>query len=731
MADLTYKTRGDSSPQGKPKVYLACHPEDSTVFDTIADEILTVVNCAVFYAADPITDLDEHRARLREMNLVVIPITETFLTTPSMARDVEFPLTQEHHIPVLPLMQESGLVDLFNRVCGDIQFLDKNATDTTAISYEEKFTQFLTSILVGDELAEEIRSAFDAYIFLSYRKKDREYAKELMRLIHENDFCRDVAIWYDEFLTPGENFNDMIADALNKSALFALAVTPNLVNETNYVMTTEYPMAQKAGKPILAAEIVPTDRATLETHYNGIPENVDAHNVKHLSDALINAFQWIMLRDNDDDPRHNYLIGLAYLSGIDVEKNPERAREMITFAAEAGLPDAIKKLVTMYQNAEGVERDFATAIRWQEKLVEISRTQYEQTPSEDTAGDFLFALDGLHSCYLTVANYTKARALLEEALSFMNALPDWASENFLDRNRASCYSKLGELASRIGNSDAAQEYFEQSNTYASRVQTRIAKEAESIRNFSVNWLADAMNNPEFASLPEEIWNEMKNIFLSSSEEYTFSSRFELAQSHVSLGSTAYDAHDYEAASEHFGKALELLTALIEQNDSAEYRRELAIVHSYLGDIAKQQDRLAEAYEAYMSSYRLLLGLKSETENGEALHDLAAILSRMATLQERVGQKEAALALQQEALMLNRAYAEKNATVTAYETLAASFITIAMLYRDLGAIKEARQHAEVALSIWNELLSLRQEISPLAENCRRITEELLQSLPDDT
>ena len=53
---------------------------------------------------------------------------------------------------------------------------------------------------------EKIRAAFDAYIFLSYRKKDRAYAQELMHLIHKNRFCKDIAIWYDEFLTPGESF---------------------------------------------------------------------------------------------------------------------------------------------------------------------------------------------------------------------------------------------------------------------------------------------------------------------------------------------------------------------------------------------------------------------------------------------------------------------------------------------------------------------------------------------
>ena len=159
----------------------------------------------------------------------------------------------------------------FNRICGNLQFLDRTSSDLTEIPYAEKLKNFLESVLVPDDLSRRIRAAFDAYVFLSYRKKDRKYAQELMRLIHENDFCRDIAIWYDEFLTPGENFNDSIREALKKSRLFALAVTPNLVNEKNYVMDIEYPMALQSGKKILAAELCTTDRKLLEQYYEDIP----------------------------------------------------------------------------------------------------------------------------------------------------------------------------------------------------------------------------------------------------------------------------------------------------------------------------------------------------------------------------------------------------------------------------------------------------------------------------
>ena len=52
------------------------------------------------------------------------------------------------------------------------------------------------------------------------------------------------AIWFDEYLVPGERFNDAIRDAFEKSSLFAMAVTPHLTEDGNYVMRVEYPLAR-------------------------------------------------------------------------------------------------------------------------------------------------------------------------------------------------------------------------------------------------------------------------------------------------------------------------------------------------------------------------------------------------------------------------------------------------------------------------------------------------------
>ena len=116
-------------------------------------------------------------------------------------------------------MMESGLDALYARsaLFGERQYLSPSGEDATALSYEGKLKKYLDVVLVNDETAKRVRASFKGYLFLSYRKKDRQYANELIRLIHREPKFRDIAIWYDEFLTPGENFNDSIKKAIEAS----------------------------------------------------------------------------------------------------------------------------------------------------------------------------------------------------------------------------------------------------------------------------------------------------------------------------------------------------------------------------------------------------------------------------------------------------------------------------------------------------------------------------------
>jgi len=469
VSSLSFRTRNNVSPTGKAKVYFCCHPDDfQQLFLPISDEILAKQSCAVWYPTDRDGDYDElFFDDLAQMQLFVMPVTSRLLTTENRALDTEFRFAAEHHIPVLPLMQEKGLEALFNERCGELQFLDKYANDATAISYDEKLKKYLSSVLLSDETVEKIRNAFDAYVFLSYRKKDRRYANELMRLIHKNDFCRDIAIWYDEFLTPGENFNRSIEEALHKSALFVLAVTPNLVNEVNYIMTTEYPMALQAGKPVLPVEMTPTDGELLRTHYENIPRPTDAHNDAQLSEALLDAVKHIAMRESASSPEHLFFIGLAYLDGIDVEVDRERALSLITAAAESGLIEAIEKLVNMYTNGDGVKANFDRTVFWRKRLIEETDKALAERPCWAHADASMTARFELGALYQSALRHEEA---IRTMLELIDALPVLTSHIALSETQEADYRRmeslsygvLGEIEQLRGNYDTAESYVHRS-----------------------------------------------------------------------------------------------------------------------------------------------------------------------------------------------------------------------------------------------------------------------------
>ena len=221
MECLKYQTIGNINPKGKAKIYFCAIQSDfNEYFESIVNEIFALYDCCVWYLDDFDLDISEYEDDLKSMHLFVIPITTKFLTTDNHALK-EFKFAISNNIPVLPIMKERNLEETFNSICGDIQFLDPKQQNDSGLTYNEKLKKFLSSVILDDELIEKIKAAFDAYVFLSYRKKDRKHAEKLMRLIHKNEFCRDIAIWYDEFLVPGENFNDAIKDALlNSNYLF-------------------------------------------------------------------------------------------------------------------------------------------------------------------------------------------------------------------------------------------------------------------------------------------------------------------------------------------------------------------------------------------------------------------------------------------------------------------------------------------------------------------------------
>ncbi len=751
MEYLSVKTRGNSDPSGKPRVYFTCHPDDfENSFDKICDDILKNHDCAVYYTNDMTSPLpEEYRDTvLGRMNLFVVPITFKLLKKPNRAMDSDIVFALEKHIPVLPIMLENDINEYYAEKFGELQYLDPYSRDTTAISYEEKLKKYLSAVLFDDKTAERVRAAFDAYIFLSYRKKDRKYANELMRLIHADPVCRDIAIWYDEFLTPGESFSDNIEKMLGKSDLFTLLVTPNLVNENNYVKTVEYPQARDMGKKILPAEMVDTDKNALKNQYDGIPDIINAHDDLELKKSLSQAFSAYALRENDTDPAHNYLIGLAYLEGIDVEINHERAAELITSSAEAELPEAIEKLIEMYKSGEGVKQDHETALMWHKRLAELNKRRFLQDKTDDNAlrmenvfwnlGDYCITLGKLKDandaysamlemleyidtkwkeryvslCYDSLGNIAKAEQNLalakeyyEKSFEINKKLADSTGTPDALRDLSLSYDRLGDTAQVEQNIALAKEYYEKSFEINKKLADSTGT-PEALRDLSVSYgkLGDIAKAKQNLTLAKEYYEKVLEIFVNLAESTgTPEALSDLSLSYGKLGNISEDEQNLELAKKYYEKSLEIRKKLAESTGTPKALRELSISYNNLGDIAKAEQNLALAKEYYEKGLEISKKLAESTGTPKALRDLSLSYEKLGDIAEAEQNLVKAKEYYEKSLEIRKKLAESTGTAEALRDLSVS-------YEKLGEIAKAEQNLTLAKEYYEKDLEISKNLA---------------------
>ena len=382
----TNAEKDERSPFCKPKIYFSCHPSDFdavfagdevSCFDKICGDILDEANkdCAIFYALDkdvPFSE-EEIETALGGMNLFVIAVSTRMLTELNQSTQVYqvIEYAKKNRRPILPIMMDIPSGDMLDKYSlpenfGKMQFIDPH-DENKNISYQNRLSNYLDEWLISPEDIEKIRSSFSTSIFMSYRKKDRKHAAELMRLIHRELQMFDIAIWYDEFLPLGEDWRISISDAMQyvkeRSNLFVLIVTPAVLelvdNEKNFVTKEECPAAHDMGMKILPVEMEATDYAMLKKQVDFLPipksKNSDEFGTEV---ALIG--NWSKGKKGFS-PEQLYYMGLAYLFGVYAEVDAEMALTLLQMSAQAGYGTALKQIVHIAETLDNVGNYSAAA----------------------------------------------------------------------------------------------------------------------------------------------------------------------------------------------------------------------------------------------------------------------------------------------------------------------------------------------------------------------------------
>lgn len=527
---LSFVTKAGTSPQWLPYVYLCCHPEETgEALDFVKKEIFGLfVDCAIWYV-DPTKQGGNVEALLEDigkMQMTAVYVTEKFLADSALTgrRAVSFAL--ERHIPVLPLVRQAGLEKDFNSVYGNIQCLCESAMP--AVLYRETLRHFLQSVLLDETLIKAIQQEFKGYCFLSYRKKDKAYVEKVMKFIHRHDFMRDIGIWYDDYLIPGKNYDDLIVKAMAKSRVFILLVTPNIVNESNYVMTVEYPFASAHGKCVIPVEVAETDHGLLEENYEGLPECLTLNEGEAAGNILRVCFDDAKTGMGKESPQHLLYIGMAYLYGIDVEKDAPRAEELIAEAARRGSADACRRLIFMYRHGEGVPRDLGKAALWADKLIELQYGGEKQIErDESTALHKFYDIRSLGDVclekgefYEAVRHYEDGRRLIEELIV--------KKDIEMGRHSAEIWAALSDAFLKTADAYYEADEYEKADTYY-------------LQSISIDRAMD--ENEEISS-----HDSMKNLGISL----------------LKYGQLKYTCRDAAAAKEALLEGTELLRQLTDQ-----------------------------------------------------------------------------------------------------------------------------------------------------------------------
>ena len=742
---LQYKTRGMSDPKGKPKVYFSSHPEDfDEALPLITEDLLNHANCAVFYdeeigSAGPADE--EVEDILKEMQLVVFAVSSKFIHEKNRAKDTELPLALKNHIPVLPIMLENGLGYEFSNNCAKIQVVPKYGNDPTAIPYDEVLQTFLDSVLVGDDLAEQVRDAFDAYVFLSYRKKDRKHAQRLMRLIHENKQFRDIAIWYDEFLVPGESFNEAIKDAFNKSSLFAMAVTPHLEEEGNYVMRVEYPMARNRKSKNDDFEIIPVEmyesedgkegedwridqshlKGKKDFEYQEISDLQDEHRLREMNKSFLDALERIAKKENDGSSRHRFFIGLAYLNGIDVEINQERALELLQGAAEDPSPcmEATAKLADMYLNGEGVERDSAKAIFWQRKLASQYKAAYDENHDPDEhkgyGTAYFKALGKLSDMYRDFGAVQSAIDTAKEALAFCEELEQEVGIREQRRDKALILNRLGSLCRERGDLDLALDCYQKAGKIYEKLAAEIGTQ-RARRDLSISYerIGDICRKQGDLSVADSYYQKAKDIRVQLMKEAeSAGSRRDYSAVLTKLGNVRKSWKQYAEAAQYYGEALAIDRVLMDEVKSPQAVDDYGVSLVKMGDIHKAEGRMDKAADCYEQAYRLF-GKNAEKTGSLIFFDhMAVACEKLASAKKKCGQKR-------EAEVLYKAAVERREMLYAAGKTEASAHALAVSCYNAAAFLEDKEMMRKAYEIWKRLSEKRPEYGKYRDKAEKLS-----------
>lgn len=560
---LQYKTRDDSAPKGKPWVFFCATPaETAETLPRISAEIFEFCNCAIWYddGSDPAPTAEALEDALSQCAMAVMPVVIGLLDPAGVVQTRMLPLARKYALPLLPILEDPNLLNAFNEHFQNMQLLRRHDPDATAMPYSQRLQRFLDSKLLGNALAEQLKSAFHGCIFLSYRTPDRAMILQLLQQLQSDPQCRRIGIWYDQFLIPGKDFNDGIAQAIVDSDLFLLALTRRMVEEESYVTREEYPLALKIGKEILPVLLEELDPVQIGQQFPRIPDPTDTERAILALRSTVPTAQ--------DTPEQNYRLGLAYLHGLHTHRSVKTALELLEISAVGGHAPAALRLANIRQQEQNNEEFHRWQQRWLRRYMELTERDYLQDPTDATAKTYADALDRLAEALMTPET-------AEEALRFSRDAVALLEQHRLIRECAQLCTNHGLRLTNIGrNLDGLQMHMQAMEHHVQCCKEDPGYQMQNLHPlalcyYNIGFTAKDAENFQLAQIGfQQAIACYKRLYQNDPENYVLplsQSYGNLGTIHALLWDRTHDEADFDKAETYQGTALRLLNPWVDRD----------------------------------------------------------------------------------------------------------------------------------------------------------------------
>lgn len=498
---LRHRSADGKKSQWRSKVFVTgAIPDLLAHFDDIADRFIDKMDCDVYCYDKPLNLMryGQFELYLSQMNYMVLLVSPQLFVPDSSTMDEkqradrDWHIATDYGIPVLPVLLDDSAIADYNKEIGHFELLDIHSPD-----FSTKLSNFISAQEASGELISRVQSAFPRRVFLSYRKKDSEEANMLLDALREDPELCDVQVWYDDYLTPGENYNEEIRGAIENADAVLLLVTENILEEGNYVKNIEYPMARnhERGIPVIPVYTYRLKKCTLSKVREAYPDMPTAIPLEEAVAVIKSALPATKALTDTEQ----YLIGLSYMYGIASERDPVVAVSYLFPSAASGNIHAIGKLWAMTAVWGNFRKTVTYAAMIEEDMEPscdklLNRTQELMGYSEEAIKRYTPELEG--------GDYTNLKEVYDIATTLQTQYI--LQRNMADASRISDF--LLQYVDRISirkverHEALARIYFR----LASMVLYRDNEQAVQHIQKAIRIL-DEINNDKYAGFPRELY----------------------------------------------------------------------------------------------------------------------------------------------------------------------------------------------------------------------------------